>query len=159
MGGSMKSRGYFGMGVYHPKNEINIGTLYRSAHIYGVDFIFTIGRRYHQQAGDTTKAFRHTPLWNFASWQEFVDHIPYTAQIVCVEQSLHSMPLPNFVHPERAVYVLGAEDNGIPAEYLSRYQTIEIPSINPMCMNVAVAGSIILYDRFQKSHVVGELAA
>lgn len=36
-------RGYFGIGVYHSKNADNIGTLWRSAAIFGADFIFTNG--------------------------------------------------------------------------------------------------------------------
>ena len=52
-------RGYFGIGVFHGKNEQNIGTLWRSANIMGADFIFTIGKRYSRQCTDTMKTPRH----------------------------------------------------------------------------------------------------
>jgi tRNA G18 (ribose-2'-O)-methylase SpoU len=56
-----------------------------------------------------------------------------------------------FVHPERAVYLLGAEDHGIPAQYLvqSPYH-ISLPSIRTNSFNVAVAGSIVMFDRNTK---------
>lgn len=58
-------RGYFGIGVYHPKNVINIGTLWRSANCFGADFLFTIGHRYKHQGSDTLKTYRHIPLYLF----------------------------------------------------------------------------------------------
>lgn len=45
----MNKHEYFGIGIYHVKNEENIGTLWRSANISGADFIFTIDRRYNGQ--------------------------------------------------------------------------------------------------------------
>lgn len=64
-------RGYYGIGVYHPKTSANIGTLWREAYLYGADFIFTIGRRYKKQSSDTTKTIRHLPLWEFKTFEEF----------------------------------------------------------------------------------------
>jgi dTMP kinase len=51
-------------------------------------------------------------------------------------------------HPKRAVYVLGAEDYGIPEEIMKGYQKVFIDTT--FCLNVAVAGSIVLYDRDYK---------
>ena len=34
---------YFEIGVYHPKKEVNIGTLWRTAYQLGASVIFTIG--------------------------------------------------------------------------------------------------------------------
>lgn len=42
----------FGIGVYHPKHEINIGTLIRSAYIFGANYVFTVGRRYKRQSSE-----------------------------------------------------------------------------------------------------------
>ncbi len=54
-----------------------------------------------------------------------------------------------FTHPERAIYLLGAEDTGLPESVQSLCQSI-IHIKSPMCLNVAVAGSIIMYDRISK---------
>lgn len=138
-------RGYFAIGIYEPKTETNIGTLWRSAHNFGADFIFTIGKRYKKERSDTTKAEKHIPLYSYSDWQDFVEHLPSGCEIVCVEQADGARKLGEVVHPERAVYVLGAEDYGIPEDKMRGHQKVFIDT--PMCLNVAVAGSIVLYDR------------
>lgn len=143
-------RGYFGIGVYSPKKEINIGTLWRTAYSYGAGFIFTIGKRYKKQPSDTCKTWRHTPLLNYVCFDDFKQHIPFDCRVVCVEIASDSVSLPEFEHPDRVIYLLGAEDNGIPTEILSRYKTITIPAIRGISLNVAVAGSIVMYDRHRK---------
>jgi tRNA G18 (ribose-2'-O)-methylase SpoU len=143
-------RGYCGIGVYHPKTAENIGTLWRSAMLYGADFIFTVGRRYEKQASDTMKAWRHIPLWNFMDFDELREHLPYESDLVCVELAEGAFDLRTYVHPERAVYLLGAEDYGIPANILEGRQVVQVPAMLPHSANVAVAGSLVLYDRFVK---------
>lgn len=146
----LSKRGYFGIGVYHPKTEENIGTLWRTAFLYGADFIFTIGARYRKQPSDTPDVSKHVPLYNYTSIEDFKEHMPHNASLVCVELSDKSQSLTTTHHPERAIYLLGAEDYGIPEDILFGNQTIQIPTVVELSMNVAVAGSIILYDRFAK---------
>lgn len=142
-------RGYYGIGVYHPKTTENIGTLWRSAHNFGAAFIFTIGSRYRRQVSDTTKAQCHIPLFEYSSFDDFKGKLPLGCQLVFVEQAESSILLPKVHHPETAVYLLGAEDYGIPEELMKGHQKIAIDT--PMCLNVAVAGSIVMYDRQAKS--------
>ena len=139
-------RGYFGIGIYHTKTETNVGTLWRSAHNFGASFIFTIGKRYKQQASDTTKAWKTIPLYHYDDILDFKCNIPKEARIVAIEQSETSMPVNNFIHPEQCIYLLGAEDHGLPTKILEEaWRIVHINS--PMCLNVAVAGSIIMFDR------------
>lgn len=145
----MNTQGYFGVGIYHGKTQVNIGTLWRSAHAMGANFLFTIGRRYQEQASDTTKARRHVPLFEYRTFDEFYENLPYDCRLVAVELDERSTPLPQFHHPERAVYLLGAEDHGLPPAILNRcHCAVVIPG--EYCLNVAVAGSIVLYDRLAK---------
>ena len=146
----MNKRGFFGIGVYHPKKEVNIGTLWRSACILGADFMFTIGKRYIHQGSDTVKAYRHVPLWEFASFGDFIKSSPRECALVCVELADSSLNLADFRHPERAVYLLGAEDGGIPMKILNGNPILQIPSEREYCLNVSVAGSIVMYDRLAK---------
>lgn len=141
-------RGYCGIGVYHPKTSENIGTLWRSAHNFGANFIFTIGARYKSQPSDTTKAPRHIPLYNYKDFEDFRTHLPKECELVFVEQAEGARDLSSTVHPESAAYILGAEDYGVPEEVMRGYRKVQIES--PMCLNVAVAGSIVLYDRNSK---------
>ncbi len=142
----VKQRGYCGIGVVNMKTKVNYGTLYRSAYCFGADFIFLIGRRFKKQSSDTVKAFKHIPLYEYSSVDDFIDHIPYDCRLVGVEITNKSKPLHIVTHPERAIYVLGAEDGGLPQQIIDHcYFVAEIPT--RYCLNVAVAGSIVLYDR------------
>ncbi len=141
-------RGYYGIGIYQPKTTKNIGTLWRSAHNFGADFIFTIGQRYKKQASDTTKSERHIPLYEYETFNDFKNNLPKGCQMVFVEQATGSRNLKDIVHPERAVYILGAEDYGVPEEMMIGHLKVHIET--PMCLNVAVAGSITMFDRKNK---------
>ena len=139
-------RGYYGIGIYHTKTEVNIGTLWRSAHNFGAAFIFTIGKRYKHQSSDTTKAWKTIPLYDYKSFDEFSLSIPYGCQMIAIEQSETSKSLVTFKHPERAIYLLGAEDHGLPKGILNKSHAI-VHIDTPMCLNVSTAGSIVMYDR------------
>ena len=142
-------RGYFGIGIYHTKTEVNVGTLWRSAHNFGAAFIFTIGKRYKKQSSDTTKAWKTIPLYSFESFDDFRNHIPHDCQLVAVEQTDQSINIQQFTHPERAIYLLGAEDHGLPHSVLTQcHKSVQINTT--MCLNVATAGSIVMYDRSVK---------
>jgi tRNA G18 (ribose-2'-O)-methylase SpoU len=143
-------RGYYGIGIYHPKTPVNLGTLWRSAHNFGATFIFVIGSRYKIQSSDTTKAYRHIPLFTYKNFAEFNKNRPYDCPLIAIEQSKKSKSIKQFVHPERAMYLLGAEDHGISPKILNKCQSV-IHIDSPMCLNVAVAGSIIMFDRNTKS--------
>lgn len=141
-------RGYFAIGVWHPKTEANVGTLWRHATIYGAAFVFTVGRRYRPQASDTTATPRHTPLFHFDDIEDVVDHLPWSAPLVGVELDPRATSLTDFTHPERAVYLLGAEDHGLPPEVTDAcHLLVQIPTPAPWSMNVAVAGTLALHDR------------
>lgn len=144
----MKVRGYCGIGICSSKTSANVGTLWRSAGAMGAAFIFTVGRRFPQQAADTIKAWKHIPYLEVDALDQLP--IPKDCVLVGVEQTPNAVPLPAFKHPERAIYLLGAEDRGLPDRVLSRCQhVVEIPS--DYCLNVATAGSVVLYDRNAKA--------
>lgn len=144
------SRGFYGIGIVGSKTPLNVGTLWRSAGSLDAAFIFTAGRRYPKQASDTIKAWKHIPLFEFDTAADLFEHIPKDCVPVAVELNDASRPLARYSHPERAVYMLGAEDNGLPNAVLERCRDIvQIPGSH--CLNVAVAGSIVLYDRVAKA--------
>jgi tRNA(Leu) C34 or U34 (ribose-2'-O)-methylase TrmL len=138
-------RGYFGIAMYHPKCSENVGTLWRSAHNFGAAFIATIGHRYRRQPSDTTDAAKHVPFYQYADWDEFSRALPDGAELVFIEQTGTSRLLQASHHPERAVYILGSEDLGIPTALMCGHRVVHIDT--PMCLNVAVAGSIVMFHR------------
>lgn len=142
-------RGYFGIGIQNAKTKENIGTLWRSADILGAAFIFTIGKRYKKQATDTMKSFRNIPLYNYETFEDFYKSMPYDCQLIGVELDEKSVPVINFIHPQRGIYLLGSEDGGLTKEALTKcHQLVQLPG--NYCMNVSVAGSLIMYDRIIK---------
>lgn len=149
-------RGFCGIGIQHGKAPVNIGTLWRSAAILGADFIFTVGRRYSHQSSDTLKAWRHIPLWHFADLDDL--RVPHDCRLIGVELDDRAKPLHHFTHPERAVYLLGAEDHGLSKEAIARCNSlIKLPG--DYSMNVAVAGSIVMHDRAVQFDVAAAAAS
>lgn len=144
-------KGYYGVGIFEGKESTNMGTLWRSAMNFGADYIFTIGARYSKQRTDTTKTWRHVPLFHFKDWEDFMAHLPKDSDLVFIEQADGAVSLEKFAHPKQAIYILGAEDHGIPEDLMRGHRKVEIES--PMCLNVAVAGSIVMYDRQTKKEI------
>jgi tRNA G18 (ribose-2'-O)-methylase SpoU len=141
-----KSRGYFEVGIYQGKTPQNLGTLWRIAFQLNASGIFTIGKRYQQQASDTPKAWRHVPLRNYSNFNDFYCNIPYNCKLVGVEMG--GKILSDFIHPERAIYLLGAEDHGLPQGIVDKcHHLVSLDAVNVNSYNVAVAGGIVLYNR------------
>ena len=104
--------GYFGIGIYQAKRFENVGVLWRGAYQLGASFIFTIGKRYRRQASDTTATWAHIPLYTYTAFDDFFEALPYGCRLVGVEAG--GTLVAGLRHPERAVYLLGAEDGGLP---------------------------------------------
>jgi tRNA(Leu) C34 or U34 (ribose-2'-O)-methylase TrmL len=142
--------GFFGVGVYNSKSVDNVGTMWRSAYMLGASFIFTIGQRNAwEKACDTYKAWRHVPAYRYDDWAGFCAAAPYSATWVAVEMG--GTPLHAFEHPERAVYVLGAEDAGLPAAVVRAcHRCVSLDGVRASSYNVATAATLIMYDRMRK---------
>lgn len=142
-------RGYFGVAVYRPKTTNNVGSLWRSASLFGASFLATVAHRYQKQPSDTEKTTMHTPLLHYRDFDDLIEHLPHGCPIVAVELAPRAAELTTFVHPERALYLLGAEDDGLPPWLLDRcHYIVQIPTAVPRSMNVACAGSLVLGHRF-----------
>ncbi len=146
----MSRRGYFAVGIYSGKTPANTGTLWRSAHSLGASFMFTVGCRYHYDRTDTTKAALHVPLFNFASVDELRRFAPKQCELVGVELTDVAEPIAAFEHPERAIYMLGAEDYGLSKDALDACSRVVVLP-GRYCLNVAVAGSMVMFDRIRKA--------
>ena len=142
-------QGFFGIGIQNGKTPENLGVLWRSAQNMGASFIFTIGNRYAKQACDTHKAIGAMPYFHYKNFDDFFNNLPKGAMLIGVELHEKAVQLETFTHPKRCVYLLGAEDHGLPnvaiekSHYLVKFKS-------ELSLNVAVAGSIIMYDRQAK---------
>lgn len=129
---------------------MNYGSMFRTAQVFGADFIFLIGNRFKPQATDTMKSFRHIPTFVYSNFDDFNAHRPFDCKLIGIELTSTATPIRDFKHPKQACYLLGAEDNGLTKEAISKCQEIVILP-GERSLNVAVAGSIVLFDRLNKS--------
>lgn len=142
--------GFFTIGVVYPKYAENVGTLWRSAYQSGAASLFVVGpRKQLSFLADTTSAWQHIPFIQHMDWNSFAIAQPYDAQWVAVEMG--GEPLETFEHPVRACYILGSEDNGLPKSVIQAcHRVVSLPAVRTESFNVAVAGSIVMYDRIAK---------
>lgn len=127
---------------------LNLGNLMRSAHAFGASFTFTIGATYQalEARADTSKGQWHLPHYDWASLDEM--HLPRGCELVGVELTETAIDLPSFRHPLRAAYVLGPERGSLSDALLARCDyVVKIPTA--FCINVAMAGAIVMYDRIK----------
>lgn len=137
---------FFGIGIQNGKTPENLGVLWRTAQNMGANYIFTIGNRYAKQACDTHNAVKTLPYFHYSTFEDFYSHLPKGAMLVGVEKVDEAEPLETFNHPKRCVYLLGAEDHGLSKKaILKSHFLVKFSSV--YSLNVAVAGSIVMYDR------------
>lgn len=137
------------IGLTNPKSPSNVGAAMRAAGCYRVDAVYYTGhrferaRKYHtdtQQAGETI------PL---TSVEDFLEQVPQDLSVVCVELVEGATPLPDFVHPEKAIYVFGPEDGSLKKSLVnSADAVVYIPTVGSM--NLAATVNVVLYDRLVK---------
>lgn len=140
------TRGYFAIGAERMSKSLNLGNLMRSAHAFGASFTFTVGATYQalEARADTSKGRWHLPHYNWNSVDEMA--LPEGCKLVGIELIEGAIDLPSFRHPMRAAYVLGPEQGSLSQELLSRCSyVVRIPT--SFCVNVAMAGAIVMYDR------------
>lgn len=144
---------FCGVAVEAPKLHGNIGVLFRTAATLGnADFLATVGARYDKNNHwDPCDSHRILPTWNFDHFDDLRARLPLCSVLVGVELTRDAVPLADFEHPDRAVYLFGSEDTGLSAQARrSCRHTIKLPSATGTSMNLSSAGSIVLWDRYTK---------
>lgn len=140
-------RGYFGVGVEGISKGFNLGNLVRTSHAFGAQFFFTIDASVSYadvKQSDTSHADIHLPFYAYKNLQEFT--LPKDCSLVGVELLDEAEELPSFRHPLRAAYVLGPEKGSLSPALVKRCDAIvKIPA--KFCVNVGVAGALVIYDR------------
>ncbi len=156
-----RSTSHVAIALTNPKSPTNVGAVMRAAGCYQVDQVFYTGRRYEQAAKynkdtlktDTKNAQGKIPLiavTDFNTTEGLLESIPADAKIICVDLVEGAIPLPHFIHPEKAVYIFGPEDGTIKQEVINKADDVVfVPTIG--CMNLAASVNVLLYDRLSKS--------
>ena len=142
------SRGFACIGLFRPKNPENVGGVLRAAHCYGVAAVYLEGARTRdvRHCTNTPAAHRHMPTY---MTDDMLGQVPFDTQVVAVDLVPGAVALPQFQHPQRAVYVFGPEDGTLGHRHISRaHHVVYVPTRN--CMNLAACVNVVLYDRLAK---------
>lgn len=142
----------FCIGLHQPKTPENVGSVLRAAHAFGASSVHICGKRYKRTGTDTSAAYRHVPLIHTI---DLMSIVPFACHPIAVELTDDAHSLYNFVHPKSAYYIFGPEDGSVPSYVRQRCSfTIYIPTT--ICLNLAAAVNVVLYDRTMKLNLKGK---
>ena len=140
-------RGYSAIGAERISKPMNLGSLLRTAHAFDASFFFAIEPDFDTRQvklSDTSDAAKHLPLYTYRSVEELT--LPRGCALVGVELTEEAVDLPSFFHPQAAAYVLGPERGSLsPALQARCDHLVKIPT--KFCVNVGLAGALVMYDR------------
>ena len=94
-------------------------------------------------------AFAGAGSFAYADLADFQAHRPFSAPLVGVELADEAQPLEQFHHPRQALYLLGPEDGSLSRAAVDLCQYV-VSFDSRYCLNVASAGTVVLYDRHVK---------
>ncbi|MDO6563605.1 RNA methyltransferase [Amphritea sp. 1_MG-2023] len=147
----MENLGSAAIGLCNPKSPSNVGAVMRAAGCYGASAIFYSGTRferaakYHTDTRNVNQSIALTPVTSF------VGLTSPSQKLICIELAEGATPLPEFIHPEHALYVFGPEDSSIDQATIDAADAVVyIPTIG--CMNLAATVNVLLYDRMAKQN-------
>lgn len=136
--------------LINPKSVTNVGAVMRAAGCYRVDAVIYSGSRYDRAAKMQTDTKDRRQTIPLTGVDDLLAAIPANAKVVCVELAEGAIPLPDYHHPDNAVYVFGPEDGTISQAIIDRAgAVVYVPTVG--CMNLAASVNVVLYDRLAKS--------
>ncbi|WP_017217893.1 RNA methyltransferase [Pseudoalteromonas sp. NJ631] len=143
------SESFVAIGLVNPKSPTNVGGVLRAAGCYDAQAIYFSGNRYARAAKyhtDTKNVADNIPIKQV---DDFISLKVAGRALVCVELVEGATPLPQFVHPDNALYIFGPEDGSLPQEIVDAADAVVyVPTTG--CMNLAATVNVLLYDRMAK---------
>ena len=134
--------------------EHNVGSLVRTAHAAAAAEVVLVGEReWNVEAAKTSELY--TTVTQLADIEAFRKHLEYRRwNLVAVELDHRAVNLFDAEYPERPCFLLGSEVGGLPGELLDEAEmVVQIPQWGLVpSLNLAIAGSIVLYDYLGKLH-------
>jgi len=146
----MMSENKVTIGLSNPKSATNVGAVMRAAGCYGADNVLYTGSRYDRAVKLNTDTKKINTLIPLTAQQDLLENKAADVKVICVDLVEGAIPLPNFVHPTKALYLFGPEDGTLNQKLIDKADAvIYIPTIG--CMNLAASVNVVLYDRLAKS--------
>ncbi len=134
--------------------EHNVGSLVRTAHAAAAAEVVLVGEReWNVEAAKTSELY--TTVTQLADKESFRKHLESRRwNLVAVELDSRAVNVFDAEYPERPCFLLGAEIGGVPGELLDDAElVVQIPQWGLVpSLNLAIAGSIVLYDYLGKLH-------
>ncbi len=142
------------IGLCNPKSPENVGSVMRAAANYRAQSVCYTGMRYERalqyrkDLADTSRKWgRNISL---SGVDNLLDAVTEGMQVICIELAENAISLPDYQHPENALYIFGPEDGSISQEIINQADAVVyIPTVG--CMNLAATVNVVLYDRLAKS--------
>ena len=149
----------FAVAAWNISKEHNVGSLVRTAHAAAAAEVILVGdREWNVEAARTAELF--TRVHHLGNQTALLDHLQdRRLTLVAVELDHRAVNLFEAEYPSRPCFLLGAELGGVPGELLDAAQLIvKIPQWGLVpSLNLAVAGSIVIYDYLAKLRRAGKL--
>lgn len=144
---------------WNTSKEHNVGTLVRTAHAVAAEEVVLVGdREWNIEAAKTAEYFTEVTILEDET--AFLDYVQQRGwSLVAVELDERAVSLFDAEYPENPCFILGAERDGLPQSLIEAASVVvQIPQWGLVpCLNLAVAGSIVLYDYLGKLERKGSL--
>ncbi len=132
-------------------NPANIGSLIRLADNIGSDEVFILGDQFTFRQSSvkyTAGQSFNTVKLSLITAEEFFDKRPDDYQLVAIETSEQSQNIFTTLLPEKVIFLLGSEKNGLPEDILLRCNlAVHIPMTGACkSMNVSHALAVGLFE-------------
>lgn len=138
--------------LYNPKSPTNVGAVMRAAGCYRADQVRYNGERYDRAVKFQTDTKNVQENIELTAMEDLTAELDDGTEIVCVELVLGATRLPEFVHPQKALYLFGPEDGSLPQDVVDKaHHVVYVPTVG--CMNLAASVNVVLYDRLAKSEL------
>lgn len=145
------------IGLVNPKYPHNVGAIQRACSCFEVEHLYFSGKRvsltatedYRLPREERMRDYDKVKIVNSDKFYDLAKKEGFTPVAIEVREGFES--LPNFIHPEKAMYVFGSEDGDLDRmNLLLCHRFVTIPTKH--CVNLAAAVYLVLYDRMVKEN-------
>lgn len=146
-------QGYYVIGVFNVKMEYNVGIFWCLVYIFGVVYIFMVGKCYKKQVFDVVCVWVWILYFYYDVFEDLLENILYDCWFVGVEFDEKVEFLYYFMYLKCVIYLLGFEDQGL-LDFILEKCYMLVKFFGNLLMNVGVIGSIVCYDWVSKLEYV-----
>jgi tRNA G18 (ribose-2'-O)-methylase SpoU len=139
---------YLAVAIFNLHNDVNVGTIIRSANAFGAQEIAIIGRKQYNTSA-ATGGQSSMKVQKFKITDEFLEYCTKEGfSLVSIEITSSAKSLYEYQFPEKTMLIVGNEGSGVPEKILSLSSAVvRIPQFGSVeCLNVAVSASIACYE-------------